>query len=186
MQLEITSRPGKRVLAANANTSSFASKVPTITEPTNDGVLDLLNAGTGVIVPQYLKLWPIGLSANDDAYSMRVIGWTRIGSGPNAGTLWYPTVLCELACIMGSTTGVAGSPVLNTEFFCDVITVVTQGVIAGTDNALATTFGNIEITSPGNDLIAYALIPTMGFEKLEFQFDQTTNTPTMNVLVSAI
>lgn len=186
MQLEITSRPGKRVLAANANTSSFASKVPTTTEPTNDGVLDLLAGGSGIIVPRFLKLWPIGLSSDDDAFSVRVLGWTRIGSGPNAGTLWYPTVLCELACIMGSTTGVAGSPVLNTEFFCDTITVVTQGVLAGTDNALATTIGNIEITSPGANLIAYAVIPTLAFEKLEFQFDQTTNTPTMNVIVSAI
>jgi hypothetical protein len=186
VQLEITSRPGKRVLAANATTSSFASKIPTLTEPTNDGVLDLLNAGTGIIVPRYLKVWPIGLSSNDDAFSVRVLGWTRIGTGPSPGVLWYPTILCELACIMGAAVGIAGSPVLNTEAFCDTITVVTQGVITGTDNALATTIGNVEITSPGNDLIAYAVVPTLAFEKLEFQFDQTTNTPTMNVIVSAI
>jgi hypothetical protein len=175
-------RPFQRALAANANTSSFASKIPTITEPTNDGVLNLVSSG--VQVPKWIMLMPIGLGANNDGFSMRVLGWRHIGGNTEtaAARLWIPGIVAEYACTLGNVTGIASSPVLNTEFFCDTIAPVAARqadctIAAGT--AVQTLY---QVISPVNDTPGYALIPIFAWEKIEFQFDQTTNTPTMNVL----
>jgi hypothetical protein len=173
-------RHAQRALTTNSTASSFASKVPTITEPSNDGVIDLFSKS--ILQPKSVKLWFIGLGADNDAFSIRVIGWQRIGSGLAPGILWFPSVICELACVISAAVGVAGSPVLNTERFADTITIVSEPTIT----ADVTRLGTIELNSPTGDLIAPAVVPLRGFEKLEFLFDQTTNTPTMNVLYSLV
>lgn len=178
------SHPYQKAWAANANTSSFASKIPTTTEPTNDGVVDLVNRMGGGMVPERVLVLPYGLGSNNDAASMRVIGWRHIGSGISPGVLWVPTILIEVACTFSAAVGIAGAPVLNTECFADTITVVTQRLISGTISAAAASLGMSEIFSPTNDLVAQLIIPVLGFEKLEFTFDQTTNTPTCNALIA--
>jgi hypothetical protein len=194
MQLEGITRPARRVWATNANTSSFASKIPTITEPTNDGILNLTPdsaPGTAYgdgISAQFAKVWPIGLGANNDAFSLRILGWQRIGAGAPGSILWYPTIIAEVTCIMGNVTGVAGSPVPATEFFCDTIVLVAarQALVWGTISTADANWGRIEILSPANDTPGYLIIPLYGYEKIELTFDQTTNTPTMNALVSLL
>lgn len=177
------SRRMQRALATNANTSSFAAKTYTITEPTNDGVLNLLGGG-GVQVPKWILVKPIGLGANNDGFSMRLWGWESIGgNAETAGArAWIPSIIAEYTCLMGNMAGVAGSPVLNTEFFCDTMAPVAARqadctIAAGT--AVQTLY---EVISPVNDTPAWARIPILGWEKIEFAFDQTTNTPTMNCL----
>lgn len=184
-QLDLLARPGQLVFNTFVSSSSYPSKIPTVTEPANDGVYDLLNHNIGIVVPQFHKIWPLGLSADNDAFSMRILGWHSIGN-VDGGILWWPTIICEVACIMGASVGVAASPVLNTVAFCDTITLVSQGVEYGLSGATVTTFGNITIWSPGSDLIGFIIIPTLGFQKLEFTFDQTTNTPTSNVIISGL
>lgn len=170
-----------RALATNASTSSFASKVPTIAEPTNDGVIDLTHLATSLLCPKRIKLWPIGLGSDNDAFSMRVLGWhSCILSG--SLTLWFPTVIGEFACTISAAVGVAGAAVLATERFADTITPVaarTRDRVIAAGTAINS---NYEILSPTNDLIGHVIMPLGGFEKMELQFDQTTNTPTMNCL----
>ena len=186
--------PVRRSLTANSNSSSFPSKVPTVTEPANDGVIHLTDprASSG-FRPKRIKLWPIGLGSNNDGFSMRVIGWTRAITNTETNltyqAIWIPSILAEVTCLMGNVTGVASSPVLDTELFCDTITIVAarQRFYSDLGTVDATTTGpagrgSVEILSPTNDTPGYLVVAVSGFEKLEFTFDQTTNTPTMNVL----
>lgn len=188
MELNTFARPFKKALSTNSTASSFASKIATVTEPTNDGVLDLTAGGTagpGGFVPVRMFLLPYGLGSSNDGFSMRVIGWRHIGAGPPQGIwLWVPVILGEFACLLGAMTGVATAPVLNTECFCDTITpvaarlpdrVIAAGTAVNSDTA---------VSDPANDTSAYIDMLLRGVEKVEFTFDQTTNTPTMNTLVS--
>ncbi len=182
-------RPFKKALAANANTSSFASKVPTITEPTNDGVVTFADWGIGGMVPACVKVLPYGLGSDNDVYDLRVYAWRRIGSGPAPGILWVPTLYGIFTCTLSAATGVAGSPVLATERFADTIalktdTLVSQPSLRGTDGANALNLGEVSIFSPGSDLIGWFSLKLRGAEKIEFTFDQTTGTPTGNCLIT--
>lgn len=187
MEAFYQTRPFQRALATNANTSSFASKIPTITEPINDGVLNLLGGG-GVLVPQFIMLIPIGLGANNDGFSMRLLGWRHIGGNANipVNRLWIPVIIAEYTVLLGNVTGIAGSPVLDTEFFADTMAPVAARqaddvIAAGT--AVQTQY---KLLSPVNDTPAHAVVPIDGWEKIEFQFDQTTNTPTCNCLYALL
>lgn len=173
--------PWRKALAANASTSSFAAKVATLTEPSGDGVASLTTVPGGE-VPCHVLLLPYGLGADDDAFSLRLVGWRRIGSGPYPGVLWVPTTLAELSCTISTSVGVAAAPVINTERFADTITIVAN--MEPTTTADTTRMGTFTIFSPANNTPAWAMIPTQGVEKLEFLFDQTTNTPTMNCLIA--
>lgn len=189
------SRAFKKAWTANANTSSFASRIPTITEPTNDGVLDI--KGDGLVVPSQMLIIPYGLGADDDAADMRVIGWRHAGPVDLQGgtrALWIPTILGEFNCTFSTAVGVAGSFVLNTERFADTITIQALATTGGrqptfqgadtTGTPLKYYFGDIRIFSIANNLIAYVSMPTYGCEKIEITFDQTTNNPTCNALVA--
>lgn len=173
-----TRRPPFRALTTNSSDSGFPSRIPTITEPSGNGVIDLVNNGS--LVPERLRIWPFGLGANNDAFSVRLIGWHKVGTV--YPFLWVPTIFAELGAVMGNVTGIAGAPVLNTEFFADTLTIVSEG----TFTADVTRFGSIRLYSPANDTPAHAVIPLEPFDKIELTFDQTTNTPTMNALISLL
>lgn len=175
-----STRPMFRACPVNANSSGFTTKsAASVTRPTGNFVVPLVPDGPSFTIPSRVRIWPIGLGSNDDAFSIRIWSWTRIGSGPSPGILWVPSELGEYSCTLGNFTGVAGSPVLNTEFFADTITVVSEPTtVANTTNA-----GTTEVFSPANDTPAWIELRLRGVELLEFDFDQTTNTPTMNALL---
>lgn len=177
------SRQYKKALLTNATTSSFPSKVNTITEPTNDGVIDLRKGAVNAAVPQNMIVLPYGLGADEDAFSLRIIGWRHLGEGPGQGNpnwIWAPTTLVEVACVLGTSVGVAGAQVLNTEAFADTITIVSEPTLT----ANTTRQGTVLVYNPANNTNAWLKLTLDGYEKVEFTFDQTTNTPTMNCLVS--
>lgn len=175
----------QKAWTTNANTSSFASKVPTITEPTNDGVINL--AADGILIPQKMIIHPYGVGADDDAFDMKIIGWSCIKSTTPQTNLWVPAPIATFTCTISTAVGVAGAPVLNTERFADTIvmkTAVTQPLYTNQNATPATEYsGSILIRSPADNTIGTIEMPLFGFQKLEFMFDQTTNTPTMNCLV---
>jgi hypothetical protein len=183
----ILGRPFRKALSANSNDSSFASRVPTVVEPTSDGVVNLAWPHGGT-VPQSLLVLPYGLGSDNDAFDLRVIGWRHIGAvgqGPALAALWVPTILVEVTCTISAAVGVAGSPVLNTERFADTITVKSAG-FEPTYTADTTRAGSVRIFSPTNDLVGWFVLALDGLEKIEFTFDQTTNTPTMNALIALL
>lgn len=176
-------RSPQRALATNAATSSFDSKVTTLTEPTNDGVIDLTAAGSNLFAPQKMKLWFIGAGSANDTFSVRVIGWHSIVKAGVQKT-WFPTPIGEFAVTLGTATGVAGGAVLATELWADTVTPVAAKVPDRDIAAGTAVNSDYEFASPADNTIAHVRMPIRGFEKIEFEFDQTLNTPTMNVLYS--
>ena len=181
-------RPFKRAFSANQNQTAFVAKTPQLAKPSGSGVIDLTNEG--ILCPSLLKVIPVGVGAANDTYSLRVWGWAKVlggGDSPNGGTtpnLWIPVRLAELAVTLGAGTGLAGSIVPATELFADTITIVATG--EGTMTANTTRDGNIVLYSPASDITAFAVLPILGFDLIEFDSDQTLNTPTVNVLYSAL
>lgn len=167
----------RRGLAANSTATGFTAKAPVLIKPSNDGVIDLTLEGA--TVPELLKLWAVGVGASNDGFSVRLIGWQSVLHATDAAKrLWIPQTIAELACLLGTLTGTGAGVVPSTEKFVDTMTIVKEGVTT----ALTTNDGNIVRYNPADDTMAFAIIPLQGFELIEFDFDQTTNTPTMNVL----
>ncbi len=170
----------KKAQTTDSANASFTSKVPTVTEPTGDGIINCRDGG-GVEWPVWLTVVPYGDGADEDAFSIRIIGWRRIGSvGAPGSYLWVPATLCECACTEGTAVGVAGAPVTNSFRFCDTITIVTEP----TTTAVTTRNGTVELFSPGDNTVGYFRVKLCGVEKIEFNWDQTTNTPNMNALIA--
>lgn len=177
----------RKAVATNANTSAFTAKTALrTTEPSGNLVFRLADEFGG-LVPSHARIFPYGLGSDNDAFSLRVWGWTRYGTvtDASAGTsrqFWLPSMFLEISATISAFVGVAGYAVLNTERFADTITVVaTVGepkVVAG-----ASTNGIVIVYSPVNDTPAWVETPLWGAELLEFDFDQTTNTPTMNAML---
>lgn len=171
-------RPLVKAFTTNLNSSAFTKKVAKTTKPSGNGVLEL---GPGA-VPAFVRIFPYGLGADNDVFSLRVTGWHRVGSGPTPGTLWFAETLLEVTCTISTFVGVVGSPVLATERFADTIaTVATVG--EPTRQADVTRSGTVAVFSPANDTPGWVVMRTYGCELLEFDIDQTTNTPPANALL---
>lgn len=170
--------PLVRACAVNADSSAFTAKTAgTTARPSGNLVFDLspiLGANGGFRAR--CRLFPIAGSpaASNDTFALRVWGWNRVND-PALPALYVPSILLEIACTVGAMTGVAGSAVLDTELFVDTITLTTEEKVG--------TVGQTTVLSPANDTPAFAEFRLHGAELLEFDFDQTLNSPTMNALL---
>lgn len=183
-------------VGAGSTSGSFpsppaASKTPPVSSA-NSAVFtysDTLNANNlaGRIrpseVPEFVQVWPFGVSANDDAFAIRTYGWTRVGAGQQPNEIWIPAVISEFTCTMSSFGGLAGAPVINTELFCDLVVAVAARLLDRVIGAGTAVNSDYYAVTPSGDIPAMFMIPTFGFELLQFDFHQVTNTPTMNALV---
>jgi hypothetical protein len=172
-------RQARRLMAANANSSAFTAKAATITEPSGTAVVNV--GKLGQLVPARVMMWPIGLGSDNDVSSMRLWGWHRVVQDTMLD-LWQPSIIGEWVCTFSTAVGVAGSAVLNTERYADTIAPVAllqadQKIAAGT--SLSSLY---EIFTPANNTPGWIIAPIYGVEKLEWDFDQTTGTPTQNVI----
>jgi hypothetical protein len=104
---------------------------------------------------------------------MRALGWRQITN--TLGTLYIPIVLCEVACTLGSATGIAGAPVLNTELFVTTITLTT-----GNNNV------DVDFISPGSNLIGSVMLNVKGCPIVETEFAITASTTSMNCLYAVL
>lgn len=187
--LDDYTRPWKRALATDSTDTSFPARIPTITEPTGNGVIELAdNVGNGLI-PGMLKICPIATAGDNDSADLRVIGWQRIKT--TGVPLWFPVVLGQFSLIFSTTVGVAGSPVAATERFCDTIiihaTIVAQPRTTDTDSGGAASTGEIQIISAANQLIAMIVMPIFASEKVELTWDSTAaGTTAMNALIALL
>ena len=171
-------RPFKKARATNATNTSFPSKVLTTTEPSGDGVHDIVPIEGG-ISPCKVLVVPYGTGDANDVFDMRIIGWRPLVREAQNVLLWVPTILASLTCTLGAGTGVAGTPVLNTALIVDTITILSEPSVT----ADTTRQGLVEVYSPANDTLAWAELDLRGSYKIEFTFDATTGDPTgMNAL----
>lgn len=182
-------RPLKKAMLANSTATGFTAKTALrSTAPSGNTVMPVAAPGGGGQTPKRMRIYPYGLGASNDVFSMRVFGWYRYNreSGTvGKTTLWMPAQIGEFSCTLGTFAGLADSPVLNTELFCDTISIVaTVGEATYTANTTRT--GTAMLYSPANDMPAWVEIPIGAPEFLEFDWDQTTNTPEMNAFIEFI
>jgi hypothetical protein len=86
---------------------SISVPVPTITEPSGDGIYDTL--GLGNTAPNFGSLIFFGAgSANQTGIAQGYL-WHRIDD------LWIPTLILDLTLTLGAAVGVASHAVLDTE-----------------------------------------------------------------------
>lgn len=183
MQLETISQDFQKARRVNATDTSFPSRIPTKTRP----ALGLESAGSatsqdvirtrgpnGAISQNLILVMPYGTGSDNDTFNLRLYAW-RLVSPPNNDpnlNVYVPLMLCELACTLSATVGVAGTPLVATERLVDTI-VLTTGSTA-----------NVTIVSPTGDIPAHALIDFLGGPDLEFTFDVNSGTTGMNALVA--
>ncbi len=175
----------RRALSVSADGYGFGVRVPQTDYPNHIGVVELGSSGpqanTGE-VPQWIKVLPIGIGNTNDSFSLRLTGWSRIGSGFSPNALWVPVILGEVLAALGTYTGVAGSPVLDSEVFAHAITVVTEATMT----ANVAPSGTMQVTSPGSGFIAHFLMPLQGYDLIEFSFAWASGQPVMNALYSLV
>jgi len=162
------SLPYKVARATDSADTSFPSRVPTVTEPSGDGVVDIQGSG---VASTWLMLVPFGTDANNETFDVRVVGWR------NVGTLWIPTILLQFSATLGNVVGVAGTDVLATHFLADTV----SDPVAG----MGSVGVNCQPSSPANDTPAHYLFDTRGCPKVEILFD-LTGAAAANCLVAKV
>lgn len=157
-----------KALATNSSDTAFTAPAATTTRPAN--AIEMRRAGS---VAGRIMVIPYGLGSDNDVFDMWITGWRRIKA--DGVTLWIPTRLVKLTCTIGTCVGVAASPVLATERFADTITAS-----MGISNV------SYELFSTADNTPAHAIVNLDGCDLVEFTFDPTTGTPTMNCLYARI
>jgi hypothetical protein len=174
MDVRTREQAWRRWLSANDTSASFPSRIPTLTPPTDTtDALRTLEGGPNIVRVDVLgadtlELMPYGAGADDTNFNLRVIGWRCIaGIASTDSALWIPSSLCTLACTLGTTVGVAATPVVAANRFADVISVT---------DGLAVTPG-----VPDN-MSAIALVSLSGFMGLELIFNMNSSATSGNAL----
>ncbi len=169
MLLETLSTPWNKLLAANSTSASFASRVPTLIEPTGGGVIDA--SSPGIVGQNGLVLRFFGTDTNDETFNARILGWSQTKvSGINL--CWDFILLAQFQLTLGNLAGTAGCAITATDFEADTISI---------------TYGNEDVTlavvTPGNDVRgAYAVVDLMGALKAEILFDMNSSAVSANCL----
>jgi hypothetical protein len=158
---------------ADSTSASFPTRIPTTTEPTGDGVIDLLAAAGGTrVVPTWLDIVPYGTTTADQTFKVRVVGWRKVG------TLWVPTTLLEFTATLGTATGVSGATLGTTYLFADTVGDPATGKGAiGVD---------CQPTSPADNTVASYMVDTRGSAKVEILFDRNSSAASCNALVAQV
>lgn len=194
MLLMTASGNWKKARRTNATDSSFPARIPTVTRPLDGlslaagaSVQDvILTAGgwAGLKAPvpggaaqNMIALMPYAVGSDNGTFNMRLYGWSVVDviDNDSSKNLYAPTLLAEFACTLSGTfPGLANTPVVATELFCDTMTL---------------TFGNTnlcQVSSPGSTTadtgIAFAMVDFVGFPVLELTFDIGTGPTSMNCL----
>lgn len=156
----VTAYPLRKALATNSTAADFTAKTPTATKPTGDGVFEVFDMAIGQAIetymPQYINIIPFGTDANDEAFTMRLWGWSKVAGGN--GALWIPQMLVELTVTLGN---IAATAIAADHFLADTI-------------AIAAGDADAAVVSPANDTPASILVHLRGVELFEFDFDKST------------
>jgi hypothetical protein len=182
MLLETLSQKWRVARSVNQTSAAFVAKIPTITEPTGDA-----GTATGASVIELSKdgqysqnavmLLAYGTNADENTLSSRVIGWRYVGTADDLGAnrLWIPVLLAELLWTTGTASGAVGGVLVANQLFADTVSITT-----GNANV------SVEILSPTNNLIAWAIVDLKGFQKLEISFQTGGSATDCNALLALL
>lgn len=172
----------QKMLATNGTAaSSFASRVPTIVEPTGAGVFDIgggQNAPGNVLGPNNLFCQFYGVGSDTNTFKVRVIGWNVIAEPTNLDRtkrMWVPAVLAEVTCTIKSAIAPAtAGALLTTEYMADTIVVVGTSGNQGVGD---------DFVSPADGAMpGHVLIDLRGCQKVEFLFHRNSSATSCNGL----
>lgn len=144
--------------------------LPMLTVPDSDGsfAMSMADATRGwPSGPLGVFLMPYCQGPKGSRFSIRLFGWREVPGGAAVDVVWIPYLLAELACIAcdrsGPNRGTGTNRYIHEdERFCDTITLVK---------------GQANITSPGSNLIASAVVSLGGCRFIGFDFQQTDPVP---------
>ena len=126
--------PLKKGQSTNSTASSFSALIPTLTRPVASATRTViewaLDSGSARKDRNTLKITPYGGNDNNDVINIKVSGWNSIQSNVLGipGVEYVSRFVCEVQGTLSSTLlGLAGQAVLDTEFFCDALTL-TAGI----------------------------------------------------------
>lgn len=178
--------PFVKARSVNQESSTFVAKVPTGTEPRGDAnnttgssIIELSPGenSLGGIAANGAVIVPFGNESNNTTFSMRIIGWRRIGANPQTA-LWIPVTLAEVVCTMANIAGQDGREIRDLDLFVDTIALV-----GTTGNANV----SIDINSPADGVsIAHCVVDLKGFQKLELSFSTGSSADSCNALVALL
>lgn len=178
-----SSNDWQKARRTNSTQNGFPARVPTKTHPrlglagaAGATVMEVVKTRGMALSQNLLRVKPYALASDDGTFSVRAYGWGAIvpqAQDPNEN-LYDPQLLFEASCVACTATGLAGTQVLNTERFCDAITLVTG------DTSL------VKIVSPGSNVPAFLVFDFLGFPDVELVFSLTANVTSMNALVSGL
>ena len=153
----------KKAFATNSTSSSFAALIPTVTEPSGDGIWP---TSIGGAARKQVECLFFGAGADNATFDVQLIGWKRLPSPTNASLhLWIPTLLASFTCTIDAVQiGIAGAVCVATDLFVDTIVAKT----GTTDDGI-----NIDILSPAGSSIGQVTVDLKGSQKLQFSFDMT-------------
>lgn len=161
MLIETLATPWVKARETSSTASSFAAKIPTLTEPSGAGVFNL--GKDGALARNGLMALGYGTGADNATFDVKIIGWRSVGLGTEL--IWIPTVLAGITCTLSAITGVAGGALVAADRVVDTMTLMT---------ALGTANVSVELVSPANDLDpAHAVVDLKGSGKIEVHFDLT-------------
>lgn len=123
-----------------------------------------------------------GVGSENDAFSARLWGvdFTQsVEGGVDAPTDYVLTLWGTAAVILGTGVG-AGIPSSSNKM---ADTVVWTAATACTNAEAAYGLGTTTAYSPADNAVGCLFVPNLPFHGLLWDFDQTTGTPTMNVVM---
>lgn len=152
-----TAHKFRSALATSSTATAFTAQTPTATEPTGDGVFDLLDSdlgwGGGVNVPSWLQLVPYGTNGDNDTFDFRVWGYSEGPSG-----VYIPQILLDVSVVLGN---IAATGLGANNFLADTLTV----------NDGAADNGFVSLVSGAEDLASHVLVHTKGCRYIKFDWD---------------
>jgi hypothetical protein len=105
------------------------------------------------------KLVFFGAGAENAQFYANIYGFAPVNGGTS--TQWVPTLIARLLCTLSNVTGVAGQLIVDTDRFCDSISLIEGDP-------------TIKIVSDVNNRIASVLVDLEGSHYLAVKFDWTS------------
>lgn len=168
--------------SSNSTAASFTSKIPTLTEPTGDGVFTLAST-PGSQLASKLKIIGFGTDAGDETFLLKVIGWNYLrNQSQNQHNLWVPVPIFQGTFTLGTAAGIANTGIGSSNLFADTIAITLEPTLT----ADVTRGGISELVSPANNTVAHVIISLCGFQKIEIDFDRNSSAASANALLQLL
>jgi hypothetical protein len=172
----------RRGLAYNSTDPSYsgAGLVPQAAVPaTVDSSTPTSNCIVQDLSGEFTQLAFFGTNDDNESAQVKIVFWTEVYQRTDdTSALWVPYEQGTYEVLQNSTlNGVAGSPVIDTEFIADTLTEVSS---TWDDNMIEM------IKSPGADRMATVILKNMGYQKIGVYFDKDAGSGTSCTDVNAL